>query len=154
MSNKGKFKNGQVSKTLMQMKKHISQMSNKEQQHLMKEVRHLNRLKLSNHVTKKVKHDGLDFQPVAIVAVLKGLTPDNIVEYNVTLRTNGQKSERLLLRSSEEYPVMIEGKSVVCNLCFSLDITSGDIVTVYWNQATDTHDNIDWGRYQANLKIG
>lgn len=154
MSNKGKFKQGKINKTLMQMKKHVSQMSQKEQKHLIKSVQQLTRLELAQHVFRKVKYDGLDFQPVAIVAVLKHLTSENIIEYNVTLKENGHKSERLLLRSTEEYPVMIEGEVVVCNLCFSLDITNGDIITVYWNKATDTHDNIDWGRYQANLKIG
>ena len=42
---------------------------------------------------------------------------------------------------------MIDGEIKKCNLCFVIDFNCGEIVTAYWNEATDLHKTLDMRKY-------
>lgn len=149
----GKFKRGFVSVHANQVKKHGSQLQPYEVRRIQYRIRHIPDLFITPHVLNKIQNDGLSFKPEMIVAVLKAVTGTNIIEYNQTKRY-GTTDHRVLLRSTETYPVGIATKGCVpCQLCFVLSLDTGAIRTVYWNDATDTHTTMNWNRYDATLNV-
>lgn len=150
---KGKFKVGYVKRTQGQKKKHISQMTSQEVDVIHEGIDNLSKLYASQHVIRKIKNDGLWFTSDMVVEVLTNFSAENIIEYNVS-QFYGKLDRRVLLRSSESYPVLIDGKGKVdCNLCFVLSLDRGALVTVYWNEAGDNHSNIDMNRYDETLTV-
>ena len=41
----------------------------------------------------------------------------------------------------------LHGEIKKCNLCFVIDFNCGEIVTAYWNEATDLHETLDMRKY-------
>lgn len=75
-----------------------------------------------------------------------------IIEYNTTKKSYGI-DKRVVLRSKEVYNVEIGENIIECNLCFVISILSGEVITAYYNNINDNHENIDWARYNENLKV-
>lgn len=149
----GKFKVGFVKKTNGQQKKHISQMDELEVSTILRRVKRIPNLFLSDHAVRKIKQDGLKFSYDQIVDLLLNVSEENIIEYNRTTRY-GKEEQRVLLRSTVSYPVDIKGVGVVdCNICYVLSLNTGSIVTAYWNQDSDAHETIIWSRYDATLEV-
>ena len=72
----------------------------------------------------------------------------SIVEYNVT-----NDKPRLLLRSLSQENIMIDNKYQYTNLCIVIDLLSFRIVTSYHNLVNDFHNEIDYSRYNENMKV-
>lgn len=137
------FKKGQISKTKGQEKKHYTQFKKNEKIYLTSMVSITKDIKLSKHAKKKDITINLD----EIEEILK-TKEFMIIEYN---RTNGD--ERVLLRSNKKFETRVNGKKVMCNLCFVLSFRYKIIVTAYYNSTKDNHSSIDYHRYNKNLKI-
>lgn len=151
--NEGKFKFGYIKKTNNQVKKHVSQMTDKEKSRILRNVKQIPNLYLGGHVFRKVEEDGLSFEPIQIVEVLRDVKKENIIEYNRTKRYD-TVDNRVVLRSTKNYLVDISNYGAQeCNLCFVLSTVTGRIITVYWNKAEDSHDSIRMSRYDANLQV-
>ena len=83
-----------------------------------------------------------------MLANIFGSVNQSIIEYNVT---NG--TPRLLLRSLSQENIMIDNKYQYTNLCIVIDLLSFRIVTAYHNLVNDFHDDIDYNRYDENMKV-
>lgn len=145
-----KIEMGRVKQTENQRKKHITQMSSDEISFLKRRLKQVyTSYKWSPHFASSSRL----FNMMTIERLLR--TPDIedcIIEYNE--RGNDR---RVLLRSTFASQVLLEkeGKNYEtdANLCIVIDIYSGEIVTAYWNEVGDNHDNVNMKRYTADLKI-
>ena len=149
---KGHIKRGVVKRTQNQEKKHFSQFTTEELVYLENKIKSINTncLKPSYHLSSKTD---IKYKIDDIAAVLKDDEVKNrIIEYNYT-KTRYKTDERVLLRSKEEYQVLVNGKTLKCNLCFVISILTNEIITVYYNESKDNHNTIDWTRYNNNLEI-
>ena len=61
--------------------------------------------------------------------------------------------KRVVLRSRDIYNVMVGEDIIECNLCFVISILKGEVITAYYNNINDSHDTINWNRYNKDLKI-
>lgn len=149
---------GRVKKTKGQVKKHVSQMSKEEIQYLAR------RVKLVSGSYKWTAHS-LDSSRMFNMLTVERLlnSPDLekcIIEYNETpsKKRKGFIEKRVLLRSTFSKEVLLNHKGTSsleeANLCISIDIMTGVVVTAYWNKVTDNHKNIDMRRYNKTLRIG
>lgn len=141
---------GQVKKTNNQIKKHVSQMSFIELNNVMnffknETVKH--DITLSNHLKDKVMNGEVVLNTPILANIFDNVN-QSIVEYNVT-----NDKPRLLLRSSSQENIMIDDKYQYTNLCVVIDLLSFGIVTAYHNLANDYHAEIDYNRYNENMKV-
>lgn len=139
------FKKGEISITKGQIKKHYTQCTNDEITYLANRVKSIKNIRLSKHA--KEKDITININDIKRIIKSKDLKKC-IIEYN---ETNGDK--RVLIRSKEQYPTNVNNSTIYCNLCFVLSLIKKEIVTAYFNSAKDHHDNINFKRYNANLKI-
>ena len=141
---------GRVKKTQNQTKKHVSQMAKEEILFLKRRIKLVyNSYKWSPHFLKSSRL----FNMLTIERLL--MTPnieDCIIEYN-----QRDNDKRVLLRSTFSSNVTLEkdGKNYMAdaNLCIVIDIYTGEIITAYWNEVGDHHDNVNMSRYDSRLKI-
>lgn len=149
---KGHINKGFVKKTNNQRKKHFSQFSKGEFVYLENKIKKLDlkQIKSSRHLNLK---SSISYKKDDIIAVLSDEDIKNrIIEFNIT-PSKGSIDRRVLLRSKEEYDVLINNNIKKCNLCFVISIITGDLITVYYNESNDSHDTIDWRRYDNDLQI-
>lgn len=141
---------GRVKKTLNQKKKHASQMSMEELLFLKERIKVVAyNYRFSAHFEDSRRL----FDELSIERLLNAPNAEScIIEYNET-----DESRRVLLRSDFSVPVKlgIRKKTVKtdANLCLVVDLYTAEIITAYWNQATDNHANIDMNRYTEDLVI-
>lgn len=141
---------GKVKKTEGQIKKHRSQMSNEEVEFLTHRVKEVSGFyELHPHLLNSKRL----FKLLTMERLLH--TPnleDCIIEYN-----QRGADKRVLLRSTFTTHVLLEKKGVSkmtdAHLCLVIDIYTGIIITAYWNEADDHHDNLDMRRYNGDLII-
>lgn len=131
---------GEVKVTNGQIKKHVSQFTEKEFRFLNSIVRG-RKTQLSSHA--KLRMSELNISCNKIKESLKSF---KIIEFNYKEST---QEARVLLRSTKEY-VLDDNQSY--NLCCVISLTENDIVTLYWNLASDNHATINVDRYQ-NIDI-
>ena len=144
------IRRGQVKTTENQIKKHISQMTSDETAFIAK------RLKMVYANYKWHPHFLNSSRLFNMMTVERLLISPNIQDCIIEYNQRGN-DRRVLLRSTFSSNVTLEkdGKSYEAdaNLCLVIDIYTGVIVTAYWNEATDHHDNVNMKRYNAELKI-
>ena len=147
-----KYHKGVIKKTENQRKKHVKQMTRKEQWYLREQIKNLSNIKFTKHAL----NNNVDVTIEQIKNTIKEY--NYIIEYNETTDTYGKINRRVLVRSSRVYKVdfhkiddsVIKGNA---NLCFVISIDTGDIITAYYNFINDEHKTIDMRRYDKTLKI-
>ena len=127
---------GQVKKTDGQIKKHVSQFTEKEFRFLNSIVRG-RKTQLSHHA--KLRTSELNISCNKIKESLKSF---NIIEFNYK---EVIQEARVLIRSTKEFR-LDDGQ--IYNLCCVISLTENHIVTLYWNLAKDDHSTINFDRYQ------
>lgn len=147
-----KYHKGVIKKTENQRKKHVKQMTRKEQWYLREQIKNLPNIKFTKHAL----NNDVDVTIEQIKNTIKEY--NYIVEYNETTDTYGKIDRRVLVRSSRVYKVdfhKIDGSVIKgnANLCFVISIDTGDIITTYYNFINDEHETIDMCRYDKTLKI-
>lgn len=146
----GEIKKGETSITRNQVKKHRSQLSSKELDSLVFEIRRISRITLSRHLKEK---DIRISMGILYKTMRSSDLKNQIIEVN-KLFGNARNSRRVLIRSNYNQPVYIKGKgTMLCNLCFVIDLTSFEVVTAYYNQKEDNHQDINMNRYNDKLKM-
>jgi hypothetical protein len=141
---------GRIKKTKDQIKKHVSQMTQEEIMYLQKRVKMISgNYKWGKHFLE----NGRLFNMLTIERLLNSPNIDEcLIEYN-----ERDKDKRVLLRSTFSSNVSLEKNGVMymadANLCIVVDIFTGEVVTAYWNEVGDNHDNVNMRRYNAELKI-
>ena len=141
---------GQVKKTNNQIKKHVSQMSFIELNHIVsffKNETAKHDITLSYHLRDKVMNGEVVLNTPMLANIFDNVN-QSIIEYNVT---NG--TPRLLLRSLSQENIMIDNQYQNTNLCIVIDLLSFRIITAYHNLANDFHDEIDYNIYDENMKV-
>lgn len=147
-----KYHKGVIKKTENQRKKHVKQMTRKEQWYLREQIKNLPNIKFTKHAL----NNNVDVTIEQIKNTIKEY--NYIVEYNETTDTYGKIDRRVLVRSSRVYKVdfhKIDGSVIKgnANLCFVISIDTGNIITTYYNFINDEHKTIDMRRYDKTLKI-
>ena len=147
-----KYHKGVIKKTENQRKKHVKQMTRKEQWYLREQIKNLPNIKFTKHAL----NNNVDVTIEQIKNTIKEY--NYIIEYNETTDTYGKIDRRVLVRSSRVYKVdfhKIDGSVIKgnANLCFVISIDTGDIITTYYNFINDEHKTIDMRRYDKTLKI-
>lgn len=141
---------GRIKKTKDQIKKHVSQMTQEEIMYLQKRVKMISgNYKWGKHFLE----NGRLFNMLTIERLLNSPNIDEcLIEYN-----ERDKDKRVLLRSTFSSNVSLEKNGVMymadANLCIVVDIFTGEVVTAYWNEVGDNHNNVNMRRYNAELKI-
>lgn len=147
-----KYHKGVTKKTENQRKKHVKQMTRKEQWYLREQIKNLPNIKFTKHAL----NNNVDITIEQIKNTIKEY--NYIIEYNETTDAYGKINRRVLVRSSHIYKVdfhKIDGSVIKgnANLCFVISIDTGYIVTTYYNFINDKHETIDMRRYDKTLKI-
>lgn len=147
-----KYHKGVIKKTENQRKKHVKQMTRKEQWYLREQIKNLPNIKFTKHAL----NNDVDVTMKQIKNTIKEY--NYIIEYNETTDTYGKIDRRVLVRSSRVYKVdfhKIDGSVIKgnANLCFVISIDTGNIITTYYNFINDEHKTIDMRRYDKTLKI-
>lgn len=147
-----KYHKGVIKKTENQRKKHVKQMTRKEQWYLREQIKNLPNIKFTKHAL----NNDVDVTIEQIKNTIKEY--NYIIEYNEAINQNGKVDRRVLMRSSTIYNVdfkRVDGSIVKgnANLCFVISIVTGRIITTYYNYIRDNHETIDYRRYDKNLKI-
>lgn len=147
-----KYHKGVIKKTENQRKKHVKQMTRKEQWYLREQIKNLPNIRFTQHAL----NNGVNVTMKQIKNTIKEY--NYIIEYNETTDTYGKIDRRVLVRSSRVYKVdfhKIDGSVIKgnANLCFVISIDTGDIITTYYNFINDEHKTIDMRRYDKTLKI-
>ena len=120
-----------VRTTPTQKKKFHTQMSLLEKE-LVKEclrVYNPKRAYVSPHLRDKMKEKGLSFNEDLIRKTIKEFDLDLLLEVNY----NTDKSVRVLMKTRETVKVNVNGKIQDCVMCFVLNLSNDNIVTVYYN---------------------
>lgn len=145
-----RIQRGKIKKTENQMKKHISQMTPHETAFIAKRLKKV----YSNY--RWHPHFSNSSRLFNMMTVERLLISPNITDCIIEYNQRGD-DRRVLLRSTFSSNVTLEkdGKSFEAdaNLCLVIDIYTGVIVTAYWNEVNDHHDNVNMKRYTADLRI-
>lgn len=147
--------------TKNQTKKHISQMTEKEKEAIQNRIYSLplSYLRYSRHALLKA-NTSFGFRIIKECLENKNIT-ENMVEFNINRDDRGiLKDCRVLIRDNRKYLVKmtdcISGntENKYAQLCFVYSLVYNKIITVYWNEADDRHDTINWYRYKNIDVIG
>lgn len=109
------------------------------------ELVHSGNIKYSRHLVKKMRRENLNV-PTIVIAKTIAHAKTSFIEFSY-LRGNCKWHRALLRDYSTVENVMIDGEIKKCNLCFVIDFNCGEIVTAYWNEATDLHKTLDMKKY-------
>jgi hypothetical protein len=137
-------------KPRQQLKLHNEQMTRYDLDNLANLVRTLNpnQLIMSKHVINK---NDSRFTLALFRWVLNrnlDTMEKKIVEYNeipISTILGTQTDKRVLIRDDSE----IYG----LNLCIVLSLTQNKIVTAYWNEIEDAHEDLNWDRYNKKFAM-
>lgn len=109
------------------------------------ELVHSGNIKYSRHLVKKMRRENLNV-PTIVIAKTIAHAKTSFIEFSYLC--GNCKWHRALLRDyTTVEDVMIDGEIKKCNLCFVIDFNCGEIVTAYWNEATDLHKTLDMKKY-------
>ena len=112
-----KYHKGVIKKTKNQRKKHVKQMTRKEQWYLREQIKNLPNIRFTQHAL----NNDVDVTIEQIKNTIKEY--NYIIEYNETTNIYGKIDRRVLVRSSRVYKVdfhKIDGSVIKgnANLCF------------------------------------
>lgn len=133
-----------------QIKIHIEQMTKYDIQYLAQKIRDIDisSLKLSQHVIdKKEDRFTLYVFKKRLNEILANIE-DYIIEYNeipISTKRGQDIDKRVLIRDKYNFNGL--------NLCFVLSFTTNVIVTAYWVNIDDNHENLNWSRYNKVMYI-
>ena len=135
-------------------------MDRDELEYLEKVVSHIDisHLSYSSHSLQKSNTDC----PTNLVESL--LASNNllssIIELNVNKNTTGNVYDvRILVRDKRKFKVRMldynTGREQIelANLCIVYSLTRNQVITAYWNKASDQHRTIKWDNYNKKLNI-
>ena len=149
---------GKIKETEGQVKKHCSQMSQREKEYLLIKIfeSQVSGLTFGKHALEKITEET---SPKEILSIISKISTSNIVEYNEVAR-DGEIDKRVLIRDNESKNVVFatseDLKNTIvakANLCVVISIKNDRIITCYWNKENDCHKSIHMDRYDKNLKI-
>lgn len=109
------------------------------------ELVHSGNIKYSRHLVKKMRRENLNV-PTIVIAKTIAHAKTSFIEFSY-FRGNCKWHRALLRDYTTVEDVMIDGEIKKCNLCFVIDFNCGEIVTAYWNEATDLHETLDTRKY-------
>lgn len=109
------------------------------------ELVHSGNIRYSRHLAKKMRRENLNV-PTIVIAKTIAHAKTSFIEFSY-LRGNCKWHRALLRDYTTVEDVMIDGEIKKCNLCFVIDFNCGEIVTAYWNEATDLHETLDIRKY-------
>lgn len=142
-----------------QKKKHVSQMTPEEIAFIKKVVfrslnEHKNKLVVSTHLIDKMIDYRSDFDHRIALTTLEHLE-HTLIEYSHKSKNNGVNiyKRRITVRSQIPQEVELDGKLTSCNMVFVLDMDECVVISSWFNKETYHHNNINWSRYNKNLKI-
>lgn len=127
-------------------RKHFTQLQESETDGLWKRLRSIGKQEwfLIDHVYDRLNQKGIKVDKKDIIN-----TVDNafIIEYKIDHHARMDKyEERVVLRSRRQ----IQGGH---NLHVVYSLTDKKIVSVWTNHKSDMHFNLDWTKYDANMKV-
>ncbi|MGG1263751.1 DUF4258 domain-containing protein [Brevibacillus laterosporus] len=117
------------------LKKHISQMTSKEQGRLLNLAMAVPYWKAVPHLKKRLKQRGGKLNHVRNI-----IFDGQLIEYH-----NKDGKNRILLRGVKEF----RGKV----MCAVFEIDTCKIITIYWNEVENTHEPINMRYYKKDLEI-
>lgn len=117
-------------------KKHITQMTDIEQQTLLHKLNKIKYFSFGYHANEKIYERNINKK-----FIIKAIKNSELIEYHLA----NQYSHRILLRSKNNYNNQ--------SMCIVVDLISKEIVTVYLNDYNDHHRTLDWSNYNKNLDI-
>lgn len=141
--NTGITKRGYVSRTAGQDKMHVSTMTidevNMIHEYLLTSAKN-SKPSLTYHLAQKIVSGEIKFTEAQLVETLANAS--NLVEFNSQV-----DSIRGLYRSAKDYEVLLDGKLQLANLCIVINLDTLEVITAYYNKASDSHDTINPDRY-------
>lgn len=146
--------------TKNQIKKHYTQMNDKEKEIINKKIKEINDIKLSNHVIDYLKDNYFDFGnndfKKYILNYLKrnNELKNDIIEFNKTINKYNGIDYRVLIRMNDDFYVRCKDNIIrMCNLCCVINLNDFKLVTMYFNRKSDKHKTLDYSRYDEALDI-
>lgn len=141
-------KEGEITVTEDQVKKHYTQMSEEELDLIESSINQLKpyEIKVSKHLQKKLAEE-IKMNTIAIVKMLN-TKEYKVIEYNTT---RGDK--RVLLRGTETHMTKLNGKEQKANICVVISLLNKRLVTAYFNSESDNHSTLDLRRYNPYLEV-
>lgn len=130
-----------------QKRKHVSQMTIHEKKRcermLYDSLRVYGKFSISKHALEK-RYEKIPLALLKSLILNKNISR-HVIEYNIKyLPHDDRVDERVVVR-------------IPCNnkvdICMSISIISGRIITVYYNKKNDNHDTIDLSYYDSKLLI-
>lgn len=130
-----------------QKRKHVSQMTIHEKKRcermLYDSLRVYGKFSISKHALEK-RYEKIPLSLLKSLILNKNISR-HVIEYNIKyLSYEDRVDERVVVR-------------IPCNnkvdICMSISIISGRIITVYYNKKNDNHDTIDLSYYDSKLLI-
>jgi len=117
----------------MEYKKHYSQMTKDEADYVLNAVRSNQKFKMHKHAIERMFQKNITIKAIA-ETVVKG----SVIEVN-----NNRNDIRVLLtkRVGNE------------RCCVVVGLKSREVITCYWNDATDDNRSIDMTRYTWNVNL-
>lgn len=138
--------------TIGQHKKHVSQMSIAEKQHLLEWVADSwsknPKLKPNEHLRDKIKRKQVKYSPELARNALQNLY-DCLIEFNYKTCYGGRQEPRIVVRSKEAYKIQNKWYHQV----IVLDLCNMEVITAYSCLVTDTHRHLDMKRYNESIEI-
>lgn len=138
-----------------QIKKHYTDMSLEEKRYLHKYLLTVRKLDRHAHYIQRqqeFKHN-IKIRDVFDTIRDKDFI-HNIIEYNETL-SKGRIEQRLLIRITKIYYKCLNGnpQPEKCNGFVVINLTTGQLITGYYNSMSDNHNSLNKFRYNSDLKI-
>lgn len=143
----------------IQFRKHRNQMSEQEVKQIVRMLHGIKRLEENYHLRKK---ESIQYNKNEVYSALANpyVIGRSIIEYNERWdRRNERWTQRVLLR----LPKVLRATNKDANtgkitekhshLCVVLDITTKQIITVYYNEATDNHKSLNLSNYRRDMII-
>lgn len=132
---------------LKQKRKHYTQMTVHEKRRcermLYDSLRVYGKFSISKHAEEKT-HEKIPLSLLKSLILNKRIS-ENVIEYNIKyLPYEDMVDERVVVRIPCSNKV---------DICMSISIISGRIITVYYNKKNDNHGTIDLSYYDSKLLI-
>lgn len=138
-----------------QVKKHYSDMTAEEKNYLHKYLLTIRKLDRHAHYIQRQEEFKHNIKIRDVFETIRSRNfIENIIEYNETL-SKGRIEQRLLIRISRIYHKCLDGKTKPekCYGFVVINLTTGQLITGYYNSIEDNHDSLNKFRYNSDLKI-
>jgi len=132
-----------------QIKKHISQMSEQEEQHLVQACKQCAKkaITFTNHARRR----HIRFQERDVRHCLRQVgRHSTLIEYNEVWSDGICLDKRVLLRQTHVY---YQTKKKEVHVCFVFSLFENQVITMYTNDVKDNHATLDWRNYTSDLLI-